>query len=241
MRTELETLLLLDWLEARKDMDECYGYGDHVEAVLAMRPTSAERPEIGQLLVDSQGESQVLTLTGIMYEEPDAAYLPFLVACLDCAEGRKKRYAMRALLRGGYEGALDVLFNRPDVQQAMGDELPWELWGVAEELPERWQRQILERFNERFRDDPPFNMQTHQWFRTLASIPVTDEVTAETMLRTWNRLGRGDHQQRYLLLHAMAAAPVAAYEPILAKYAKSRRFDIRDFARAGLDKLRGEG
>jgi predicted exporter len=147
---------------------------------------------------------------------------------------------MRALLRGGYEGALDVLFNRPDVQQAMGDELPWELWGVAEELPERWQRQILERFNERFREDPPFNMQTHQWLRTLASIPVTDEVTAETMLRTWNRLGRGDHQQRYLLLQAMSAAPVAAYEPILAKYAKSRRFDIRDFARAGLAKLKGE-
>jgi hypothetical protein len=234
-------MLLLDWGDEKNWPEgELYGYMPHVEAVVAMGLSPSDRAEIGELLLECQDRTVLATLTGMMYEEPDAAYLPFLVACLDCADERKKRHAMRALLRGGYEGALDVLFNRPDVQQAMGDALPWELWGVAEELPEPWQRQILERFNERFREDPPFNMQTHQWLRTLASIPVTDEVTAETMLRTWNRLGRGDHQQRYLLLQAMSAAPVAAYEPILAKYAKSRRFDIRDFARAGLAKLKGE-
>lgn len=240
MRQELHDMLLLDWgnEENWPKTGEIYGYGPHVEAVVAMKPTPEERREIGQMLLECEDRRQMGTLTGVMEEEPDPAYLPFLATCLESDNQRKVSYAMRALLRGAYEGAWDLLFSRPDLQKAMGDEFPDEIWGSAGDLPEEWQRQVLERFNERFSDDPPFNAYTHQWLRTLANIPVTDAATVKTMLRTWNRLHRNDHQQRYLLMQAMSAAPAPEYLPIFERVARSKLFDIRDMAKKGLAKLK---
>lgn len=240
MRQELHHMLLLDWADESvwPKTGELYGYGPHVEAVVAMKPTPEERREIGEMLLERDDRKPLCTLTGVMYEEPDLVYRPFLTACLESCNQEKVSLAMSALLRGGYEGAWDLLFSRPDVQRAMGDEFPSEIWGSAGDLPEEWQRQVLERFNERFSDDPLLNIFTHQWLRTLTNIPVTDAATVETMLRTWNRLHRNDHQQRYLLMQAMSAAPAPEYLPIFERVARSKLFDIRDMAKKALAKLR---
>lgn len=240
MRQELHDMLLLDWADenAWPKTGELYGYGPHVEAVVAMKPTPEERRQIGEMLLECEDRRQLATLTGVMEEEPDPVYLPFLRTCLESDNRKKVSDAMRALLRGGYEGGWDLLFSRPDVQVAMGDEFPREIWGSAGDLPEEWQRQVLSLFNDRFRDDPPFNAFTHRWLRTLANIPVTDAATVETMLRTWNRLHRNDHQERYLLMQAMTAAPAPEYVPIFERIARSKLFDIRDMAKEGLAKLK---
>lgn len=240
MRQELHHMLLLDWADenAWPKTGEIYGYGPHVEAVVAMKPTPEERREIGELLTQCEDSTRLYTITGVMYEDPAPVYQPVLTACLESNNQEKVFLAMRALLRGGYEGAWDLLFSRPDVQRAMGDEFPGEIWGSAGDLPEDWQRQVLNLFNDRFKDDPPLDIFTHQWLRTLTNIPVTDAATVETMLRTWNRLHRNDHQQRYLLMQAMSAAPAPEYVPIFERIARSKLFDIRDMAKKALAKLK---
>jgi len=235
MREKLKKQLLLNWLEDRL-LEGGYGYSDHVESVLAMKPTAAERREIAELLATCHEKALVYTITGVMEQQPDRGYYDSLIQALDSPVRHKRFLAMRALLCGGYDGALEVLFEKPDVQTAMGDELPWELWDVSE-LPEPWQGRLLELFCDRYADDPPMTMQARQWLRMVATIPVTDERTADTLVRTWNRLSRGDHSNRFLVLLAMAAAPVPAYEPMLKKAARSRIPDIKLPAKDALSAL----
>lgn len=238
MRQELREMLLQDWSELSRRMKEPYGYMPHVEAVMRHRLTPKERPEIADLLLGCELENPLYTLTGVMSIEPDPLYRDALIKSLDSENRVKQFVAMRALLRGNYKGAWEILFSRPDVQVAMRDEFPWEIWGSAGNLPESWQRRYLELFNERFKDDPPLEIRTRQWLRTLSKIAVTDDCTVSTLLRTWNRLGKMDHQDRYLLVQAMAAAPVTEYEPMLKKCASSSLPDVKQISKDGLARLK---
>lgn len=241
MRKELRELVMQDWSKIEEDADgDAYGYGPHVDLVVAMQPTPAERKELANLFLEIEEDNLLYTLSGVMYEQPDPIYSAALIQALDSSNRVKKLVAMGALLRGGYEGAWELLFSRPDVQVAMRDEFPREIWGSAGDLPEAWQRRYLDLFCERFHDDPPLDIFTHQWLRTLAAIPVTDDATVETLLRTWGRLGRGDMHDKYLVLLAMAASPVPAYEPMLKKAAKSKLPEIEDAGKKGLAGLRKE-
>lgn len=237
MRHELRDLVLQYWSELPEVDAEGYGYMDHVSAVLAMKPTPRERKELASLLLEVEGDDVVGTLTGVMEEQPDPLYRDVLIQALDSPDRRKTSWSMRALLRGGYEGALEILFSRADVQTAMRDEFPWELWDLAKDLPEPMQRRYLALFCERFKDDPPLHMATRRWLGTLAEIPLTNEETVATLCRTWQRLGPRDMHDRYLVLQSMAASPVPAYEPALKQAARSRVPDLKLTAREGLTRL----
>ena len=240
MRERLKELVLQNWSGIDEGPDgELYGYGPHVDVILAMKPGPQEREELACLLLEVEGDEVIATLTGVMETEPDPVYRGALLESLDSLDAYKKCAAMRALLRGNYDGAWECLFSRPDVQVAMGDEFPWEIWRSAKDLPEAWQRRYLEVFCERFEDDPPLHMMTRQWLRTLAEIPVTDERTAATLVRTWQRLSPRDSMDRYLVLLAMAASPAPAYEPMFPKVRKSPVLEMRQAAREGLKQRPG--
>ncbi len=238
MRPELKALVMFNWVGVPYDAQgKLYGYGPHVDAVVAMNPTPEEKRELADLFNKTENEVVFGTLEGVMWTAPDPVYRPALVSGLDSPIRQKQSDAMEALLRGGYEGAWELLFSRPDVQRAMGDELADLLWGAAAELPEAWQREYLACFCERFEDNPPLNMCTRQWLRTLANISVTDAQAVKTLLRIWNGLGRNDHLNRYLVLLAMAAAPVREYMPMLKKALKSSMPEMNDAAKKGLGLL----
>jgi hypothetical protein len=216
------------------------GYGGHVDSVLAMKPTPKEQEELGQMLVVCEDEHVVYTLTGVMLEKPKAVYREPLIKALDSPKRFKRYVAMRALLRGKYEGALDALFSRPKVQSAMRDEFPWELHAYAEKMTESQQRQVLRLFRKRFAKGPVFDARNRPWLRLLADLDATDEKIVSILLRIWNELAPCDGQDRFLVLMAMATNPDPRYRPALEKARKSRTPDIRDVARVGLAILDGK-
>jgi len=234
MRQKLKSALQFDW------SDTVGGYQDHVESVIAMGIKPDERREMCEMLHECEQEETIYTLTGVMYEEPDAAYWDALVRALDSPNKKKRFLAMRALIYGGYENALELLFNKPAVQEAMGDELPWNLWGHGERLTEAMQRNILGLFRKRFTPIPQLNMQARQWVRMLADLSVTDEQVVAILCRIWDGLGRQDSLNKLLVLEAMATNAHPKYEPAFRKAGKSSVKDLRDLGKAGLAVLAGD-
>lgn len=232
MREQLKNLLGVNWLGT----DE--GYQRHVDRIVAMRLTPAEKAVICERLDSETDDVLIGTLTGIMETEPDQIYHPSLRRALDSPLARKRRGAMRALLRGGYTGAMDLLFEKPPVQDAMGDELPWEIWGAIAELSEPRRQVLREAFCRRFTPLPPLDAVTRQWLRMLVELPGTNERVVGILLGLWGQARESVDQ--LAILEAMVSGDDSKYEPVFEEATQSKVKDLRELGKLGLKILAGE-
>ncbi len=245
MRPELEQLA--DFEEAVQGK----GWDDYIRSFIALNPTAAERQRWCEVLQAEEDPLRACMLTGMMEMDPRPEYHEALKKALGKENLEIVADAARSLLAGGYPDALEIVFSNERVQQALGDDLPFQLGGCGNEalgLGGPWRQmtgpmreKLLALFCERFgKETPRLNAMTAPWFRLLAQLRVSNARVVEILVRIWGELHPRDTQNQYLLLKTMAACPHPSFEPIFKKAVKSRIEDLRDEAELGMKALRGE-
>jgi hypothetical protein len=239
MRPELERLIRTDWSAAGG------GYDDHCRSIVAQRLTPSERNELCALLRKTDNEDVAANIVGVMALEHFPEYHQALLEAVRRPEPVVANRAANAFVglffdKGGYPDYLQEMFSNEALQRALGDEFGWLLVGKGSRLTAEMKAQFLGMFCRRFGKKTPSKWdEVSWWYRAFAEVDHTDDEVARILLRIWGELPSSDHQARYLLLRAMAAAPHPSYEPILRKGARSRIADLREEAEAGLAKLKG--
>lgn len=234
MRKEVEERFQYEWWN-----DEKGSYHDQLESIVQLKLTDKERVEIGELLekADDSNEEYVGVISGVMFLEPHPIYQKYLLNALNPKYPKKRVCAIEALLKGGYEGALELLFSEPGLLEDMGERFPSYFNWLAKYFTEDMQKKVLDLFAKRFEVTPDLNLFTSSWFGLLEMLTVTNDTVAAILVRVMGELSPRDVDRKYLVLTAMAANPHPSYEPFLKKMAKSKCEDIRDAAREGLKKF----
>jgi hypothetical protein len=226
MRPELLEMVLKDWLNVPDPF-----YQRHLDEIRSLEPTPQEKAELAAMLDERQVQHVVGTLTGIMSQDPDPIYVPFLMRGLESGDAYKAMVCADALLDGHYPDALAGIFRSAGALEAIGDGLPDRIIAVCSELTEPMQRQVLDIFCLKFQITPPLDWNAAPWFRLLASLRVTSSTVASTLMRIWDEIRASDTHNRYLLLRAMAANPHPLYKPVFSKMIRSTVSDLAGLAR----------
>jgi len=232
MRPIVERLLKLDWSK------EGLFYNEHVQSIVDMQLTQSERHELCDILRNSVDCDLIGTVTGVMKADACPEYDAALKDALDRDDTQIVKYAAMALIAKRSAGYLQLLFKSSKAQEALGDDIAFELSGRGSEFTDEMRSKFLQMFCERFdKDTPRLDAMTAPWFRMLAELGETNDEIARILVRIWHELKPSDSHNRYLVLLAMSARPHLSYEPILRAAAKSKVGDLRELGQDGLHKL----
>jgi hypothetical protein len=234
MRLEIDRLLRLDWGKAG------IGADDHVRSIIAMKLVPVERQELCALIQQTHDVDLAMVVAAVMGADPQPEYFAALKAALDRNDMRIVKRAAMGLIDGRYPGYLEILFSSETAKGALGDDFAFLLGGRGAQFTPHMRLQFLDMFCKRFGPQTPrLDAMTAPWFRLLAELGETNEEVGRILVRIWSELRPSDSHNKYLLLLAMSAKPLATYEPILKKAAKSKTQDLRELGQRGLNQLRG--